>query len=490
MPKVSFLSTIILLFYYINSIICQQLSARRNADTQSLNVEHISLDLTELHGITELDDSKIQWKTVTDVLNSTQTTLLPRSYVGTAAVTSDNSYVMYGGVISDSFLNYNPQTYTWRTLQVDPNINITNRDTLVNMGDDKFWLWGGENFPNYTVPIPNMAFIYDYKAARWVNQIVDNSIPMRTEHTATLGLDGGIYVLGGAIRYPGDIFYYSNFSEIRKFDTKSSQWSYFNATGHPASSRASHTTTQLPNKNQMLIYGGVNADPAILATNNGRSVPSLDYCIIFDYNTNTFQNIGFPPLPNSGNIRYGHFAEIYNETYIVMAFGFVDETRPATTLSVLNITNPSSPQWVRSFSPLSNDSNADNTNVTGGLSGGIIAAIVVPVVFVVLIAIAVVIYFYKKKEKKKYKFPKDPFVIDESDPRLNTKDNAFNNIPPGGPNENTEDSQTTTYIKPSEGMDNDKYIKPSENNDISSIKLTDNFVKPSEYFNKPFGNEK
>ncbi|CAO3634030.1 unnamed protein product [Cunninghamella echinulata] len=143
MPKFFFFSTIILLFSLINSIICQTISARRNAGCalvsnniycfgglpikgyQSLNVQHIRLDLQQLHGITDLDDSKIRWGMVSDVINSTQETVRPRGYQGSAVAMSDNSYVMYGGVVGNSFLNYNPQTYTWRSLQVDPNVNAT-----------------------------------------------------------------------------------------------------------------------------------------------------------------------------------------------------------------------------------------------------------------------------------------------------------------------------------------------------------------------------
>ncbi|CAO3646987.1 unnamed protein product [Cunninghamella echinulata] len=482
---------IFILFFYINSVICQTISARKKPGCaliankifcyggyplqgfSTLNIQHISLDLTQLHGITDLDDSKIQWNMLTDVINSTRATIKPRSYQGSAAVSYDNSYIMYGGIDTDSFLNYNPQTYTWRTLQVDPSINATNRNTIVNMGNDIFWFWGGENFPTVENYLPNIAHVYDYKAAKWIKHIAENNVPMRFENTATLSPNGGIYVLGGATRYPDGNFNYSNFNEVRKFDTKSSQWSYFTATGHSASIRVSHTATQLPNKNQLFIYGGVNSDPAFLKVNGGEAAASLDYCIVFDYDSNTFQNIDFPTLPGSVNIRYGHFAEIYNETYLVMAFGFINERTAATSLSVLNITDPLSPQWVRSFPGFSNNTNTskdndndkDDKDKDDHLSGGIIAAIVVPVVVVVLIAIVISIYFYKKREKK-YKFPKIHF---------------------------TKSSETViaAHIKPA--IEDVKRIKPStSNNDYvntSSTNLPGNSIKPSEYIEKPFGNE-
>ncbi|CAO3653095.1 unnamed protein product [Cunninghamella echinulata] len=167
--NIFFLSTFTLLLYYINFITCQQVSARKNAGCSlilnkifcyggyplnrygSLNVQHISLDLTQLHDISNLEDSKIQWNMVTDVINSTQRTVQSRSYQGHAVVTSNNSYIMYGGDHNDSiidtelFLNYNPQTYTWKSLQVDSSVNATANNTIVNIGNDHFWLWGGEN---------------------------------------------------------------------------------------------------------------------------------------------------------------------------------------------------------------------------------------------------------------------------------------------------------------------------------------------------------
>ncbi|KAI9300654.1 hypothetical protein BJ944DRAFT_291533 [Cunninghamella echinulata] len=443
---------------------------------------------------------------VTDIINSTQTVVTPRAYQGTSVVTSDNSYILNGGGGAYPFLNYNPQTYTWRTLPVDPSANTTVRNTIVNMGNDIFWIWGGENYPDYRPYIPNIAYVYDYKSSKWINRIAEYEVPWRIEHTATLGLDGGIYVLGGAIRYFDTNFNYSNFNDVMRFDTKSSQWSYFTTTGHSASPRVSHTATQLPNRNQLLVYGGINSDPYVLRANNGQHFPAMDYCIIFDYSNNTFQNIEFPTPPNSVNNRYGHFAELYNETYLVMGFGFIDEKTAATSLSVLNISNPFSPQWVRTFPALPNNTNTnnnnnntnstmgpnnDNTSPNNGLSGGIIAAIVVPiVVLILLIASGIFIYFYKKRGKM-IKLPKDQFVLDESDPRLNADNDIFNN----SINDSVEKSSTNTHVKQSKEteVEDEKYIKPSsDGNDyinISTTDLTGNFVKPSEYLEKPFGNE-
>ncbi|KAI9301396.1 hypothetical protein BJ944DRAFT_243311 [Cunninghamella echinulata] len=430
---------------------------------QILNVQHISLDLTQLQALPILNDSYIEWESVADVINSTQAKVKPRGYQGSVVAISDNSYVMYGGALSDPFLNYNPQSYTWRTLEVDSNVNITYRNTVVNMGDDMFWLWGGENFPNFNNYVSNAANIYDYKAAKWVNQIVENDVSMRVEHTATLGLDGGIYILGGATRYPDGSFNYSNFNDVMRFDTKSSQWSYFTANSYPATPRVSHTATQLPNRNQILVYGGLNSD------RNLKPVPSFDYYIIFDYSSKTFEPFQVSNLPNVKNSRYGHFATIYNETYLVMAHGFIDENTTATTLSVLDISDPSHPSWVASFSD-------PPTSTNSRFRDEYIVAIVVPIV--VVVGIAVAIYFYKKREKK-YKIPKDPFVIDDSDPRINSKETVFDS------NENIEyakltvNDEKTGYNKINDNHPADAFCKPLGNTtDMADQNIE--YIKPTE----------
>ncbi|KAI9307738.1 hypothetical protein BJ944DRAFT_228363 [Cunninghamella echinulata] len=287
---------------------------------------------------------------------------------------------------------------------------ISSSNTIVNMGDDIFWLWGGESYENRT--LPNIAQIYDYKAV---------TITLFYIRGSTKGSDGNYSA--------------SSFNEVRMFDTKSSQWSYFNTTGHTVSSRISHTATQY--------------------------TPPMDYCIIFDYSKNTFQNIEFPNPPNSVNIRYGHFADIYIETYLVMAFGFIDENTPATSLSVLDVTDPYQPRWATSFSNFPTNS----TDTTNGFRREYIVAIAVPLL---LIVIAIFAYFYKKR-KQDNKLPKDPFVLEESNSSLRIQGTDF------------------------DGSDNIKFAKLTINheeggyNKIHDDYPADNFCKPLE--NSTYKNE-
>ncbi|KAI9300653.1 hypothetical protein BJ944DRAFT_234633 [Cunninghamella echinulata] len=260
---------------------------------------------------------------------------------------------------------------------------------------------------------------------------------MRAEHTATLALDGGIYILGGTTRYPDGNFSYSNFNEIRKFDTKSSQWSYINATGHLASPRVSYTATQLPNRNQILIYGGGNGDLKLTQA----------------------YNMVIP--------------EIYNETYLVLTFGFIENNISASNISLLNISDPFRPNWVTSFS---NSSTTILNDIDNGFRDDYIAAIVVPIV--VLITIAVILYFYKKRGKK-YKSPKYSFVIYDSDPRLNIKKNEFNDAENVKYAKLTIDHKEEGYNKVHDNYPADAFCK-SLGNTTNMAGQNVEYIKPTE----------
>ncbi|CAO3634038.1 unnamed protein product [Cunninghamella echinulata] len=421
----------ILLSFSIDFILCLGVSPRRNpgcallgntifcyrglpiTSSSVFNDPHVSLDITQV--TTTIDENAIPWQSITDINNynySSPPPVFERYFHASAPIQSDQSYVIYGASSDNTFMDYNPHNSIWKSLPTLPGANITIRSTIVNLGNDSLWIWGGENFPMDSEYIPNIARVFNYKTLEWTNQFTDTTI-MRMEHTATLGLDGSIYILGGTMRYPNRTFVYSSFNDVRKFDTVSTQWSSFTAGGEVPSSRVSHTTIQLPNRNQLFIYGGVNADRSVLAK---REIPSPDYCFVYDYKNNTFKSIQFPEVnTNIKNTRYGHFATIYNDTYLIMAFGFTDPVLAGPSLSILNISNPYQPNWITSFST-TNNNNQSNANITGniqddlihhGFSNGVIVAIVVPLVVVILGAIIGCWLFYKKRQKEENNFNKN-----------------------------------------------------------------------------------
>ncbi|KAI9301395.1 hypothetical protein BJ944DRAFT_252349 [Cunninghamella echinulata] len=419
----------ILLNFSINFILCLEVTPRRNPGCALLgntifcyrglpfisftafNDPHVSLDLTQV--TTTNNETTIPWQSIIEINNSdTILDVRERYFHASASIQSDQSYVIYGASSGNTFMDYNPHNFTWKQLPTLPGANKTMRSTIVNLGNDTLWIWGGENFPMDSEYIPNIARVFNYKTLEWTNQFTDTTV-MRMEHTATLGLDKSIYILGGTMRYPNHTFVYSSFNDVRKFDTISTQWSSLTAGGETPSPRVSHTTTQLPNRNQLFIYGGVNADRNIKVD---QETPSSDYCFIYDYKNNTFISIQFPEVNTDiKNTRYGHFATIYNDTYLVMAFGFMDTVHTSPSLSILNISNPYQPNWITSFSTANNNNQA-NPNITEnvqnnlihyGISNGVIVAIVVPLVIVVLGAIIGCWLFYKKQQKGKNNFSKN-----------------------------------------------------------------------------------
>ncbi|KAI9306361.1 hypothetical protein BJ944DRAFT_50637 [Cunninghamella echinulata] len=200
-------------------------------------------------------------------MSGTNVTIQPRVFTASAPVYSTNSYVIYGGVgavtgpsappISSPFSNYQPSTNDWRSLNLPSGGNYTSRASIVNLGNDTMWIWGGEaqSSSNFS---SNVIYLYDYRASQWLNQI-NSDWSMRVEHTATLASNNMIYVLGGSNKINNTLLTYSDFNQIIGFNTQTLSWSNITVGGDVPKGRVSHTTTQVPGKNLLFIYGGVNA---------------------------------------------------------------------------------------------------------------------------------------------------------------------------------------------------------------------------------------
>ncbi|KAI9305495.1 hypothetical protein BJ944DRAFT_230349 [Cunninghamella echinulata] len=378
--------------------------------------EHVYIDLSIFNNFTTYDPSKINWQTnISNTLNGTPLEAIGRS--ASAPVLSDNSYLLFGGASAlrreDSnmqypFLNYNPQLNVWKTLPLPPGNNYTDYGNIINLGNDTIWAWGGYQSSFYS---PNILNIFDYKTSTWTTQTQLNW-PVKISFTSTLANDGNVYILGGYSRSSdGKGWGNDTFSQVIQFQTQTSQWNFFNASGDKPTDRRYHTVTQIPNKNLLIIYGGLDS------LYNGFSFQ--DTCHVYDYTANTFTKAAMPT--STSNHRFGHYATIYDNNYLVLAFGFADATTPANSLSVLNITDPLQPSWITTPTHLDQDYESYH-----GLNKASLIAIIVVVVIVVLSKYEIYIYItpidffsiflmyigrHKKRQKKKQ------FVLEQEDPR-------------------------------------------------------------------------
>ncbi|KAI9307786.1 hypothetical protein BJ944DRAFT_261349 [Cunninghamella echinulata] len=323
---------------------------------------------------------------------------------------------MYGGsTITDGnspnltfpFLHYNPEINAWKTFPLLPSNTYSSRTKIVNLGNDSIWIWGGRLYSSKNLYSADFG-IFNYKSESWANVFPDTGA-IKADHTATLGSNGLIYIIGGYYKANATAdSSLSQFSRMFSFDTRSLSWGSIDAKGRVPSDRGLHTTTATADGKYFLIYGG-----AVIITSG--LLVSEDVYYVYDISNNFFTEV---PLPknelsnNRNNARYGHFATLYNSTYLILSFGYNDATVPAESLSILNIVDPTKPVWATALSEP--DTPKDNGGGGNGPDSKIlIPAIVVPVV-VVLLGAAIGLFFFIRHRKQQRK---KAFVLEQEDPR-------------------------------------------------------------------------
>ncbi|CAO3640379.1 unnamed protein product [Cunninghamella echinulata] len=372
--------------------------------------DHLTLHLQPLGNLSHFNEFLIQWKPVSNTYNGVA---LPNIGNSATATLSDNSYILYGGSentfgncpnLTYPFLHYDPKTDTFKTFPMLANNTYASRLQLVNTGNDAIWIWGGglnSTGWQYTFDYG----IFNYKTSSWSNMNI-NVGSIRIDHTATLAGNGLIYILGGYFKAnETETIYLSEFSRMYTYDTLNSKWGNFNGNGQIPTNRGLHTTTASADGKSLLIYGGSQ----VLVS--GLTV-ATDVFFIYDIASNAFSEVRLPKdelSSSNNNARFGHFATLYNSTYLILSFGYRDTNSPAESLSILNIADPKNPVWATALS-------APDTPTDG--SGGtdskiLIPAIVVPVVVVLLGAAVGLFFFIRHRRKQK----ENAFILEQQDPR-------------------------------------------------------------------------
>ncbi|KAI9306751.1 hypothetical protein BJ944DRAFT_263037 [Cunninghamella echinulata] len=424
----------------------------------NLTTEHITLDLSQYKSdFSNFDRTKVEWKLLSNKVNVTNNpTLQGLAEIGSAPIYSDNSFLIYGGEqdgyggnasINFPFAHYNSQSDIWNPKNISNDDYYASHTTLVNLGNDTIWIWGGYEYATLHIA-PNKLKLYDYKSSKWTIGPTMKWKP-RADHTATLTNNGMIYILGGLITYMQNGFEqvdYVPLQNITTFNSNTMEWKDIIATGDQATFRIAHTTTFLPDKNLLMVYGG-------FVFNIVGSYSSPDPCYIYDIEKNSYKRITFPAL-DSTNLRYAHFATLYGNNSLVMALGFTHDNIGGDSLSILNITDPYNPSWLGTPSILPPESTpsvlSENNN---GLNQQSKIAIIVVMVIVAVVGIIGIFFFYRSRKRKQ----KKAFALDTDGTTVS----------------NTTDSQ-------------DVYCKPLgvNNNEIIFTKAHD--LSPDENICKPY----
>ncbi|CAO3636941.1 unnamed protein product [Cunninghamella blakesleeana] len=459
--------------------------------------ELVSLDLTPFNNFTTFNESMVQWNIVTNY----QGAGLLQALFGASGATilSDESMVIWGGNpnsgginLNNPFLNYNPQANTWRSLPLPNGNNYTSQTVIVNIGNDQIWTWGGSVNNTRGAEVANVVNIFDFKSNSWINQGFFTG-PIRTDFSATLASNGLIYLIAGTYRYANSTsFDYVNPNTIYTYNTTSLGWGVLVAQGNIPTRRVSHTVVESSDHQYLLLYGG-----RFSVSSGSSSIDDIYY--VYNIAQNNFTNVKLPTGAGNNN-RYSHFATIYNQDKLLLAFGYSDTNTPADYLSVLNVANVYSPVWVAAPTnppPTNNGTENNSTNDGGSGGGGLSTDKLIPTVIVVVVVVIGGIigafFFFRHRKNKKRK----QFVLEAEDPRRKTfelqenalfdeKNNNINNNANIANNQNNHSvhsdglSSTVETVTTKPFLNNglkDQSCKPFENNNDDTKA---NLIKPFE----------
>ncbi|KAI9306525.1 hypothetical protein BJ944DRAFT_238676 [Cunninghamella echinulata] len=271
---------------------------------------------------------------------------------------------MYGGaklygpnrdtVNHNPFIHYVTQSNTWNSISL-PN----NTYTIVNIGIDKIWMWGGLLGQDQFIYFLN---VYDYKMGSWPITIPSPRPIISVDHTVTLVKDL-IYIVGSGTISEGNGLQVMNFRTFTTYNTTSDEFNSFQTNGTDLNSRG------YPDDGKyLIIYGGAR-------TMNDGVFYSCEV-VYYAYNiaTNYLMSTSVPGHPESyTSTRFGHYL-----------FGYRGLNVPSGSAGVLTIQDIYHPSWVPL--PTANDtSSSTSISKPSGLDlQTIFPALVVPVVVTLL----------------------------------------------------------------------------------------------------------
>ncbi|KAI9015697.1 hypothetical protein CLU79DRAFT_765406 [Phycomyces nitens] len=394
---------------------------------------HFSLDLSKQFELN--NNSYNAWK---DISISGDGSILEASCDAASAALPNNRYIVFGGGDCDKFvkLSNNPIVFDAITQKWTPYNQPGLQQNFQGFGVyvshiNKVYFWGGQSTTNdtntnvnpifYTFDVNNLSAFFKFTAN------LGDGMKMPGAGRAALGPDGiTIYHFGGWDGvYDPDFGNFttnpSSFSTLLLFNTDTSIWSTVTVgPGNIPSSRTLLTATLLPNSTSFLIYGGVQYP-------NYVSPPYEDYAYLFDTMTNSWSLANISDKNGAGP-RYGHSAVLHPNGDLFIIFGVDSNRISRNDYYILDTSDIHDLKWKTTFTPSSLiDLTPTNSTITPehapidihrGISGGVIAGIVVGCVAALAISGLLLWFLKRKREYQKEAIHKDDNVPGMESPIL------------------------------------------------------------------------
>ncbi|KAG2230226.1 hypothetical protein INT48_002096, partial [Thamnidium elegans] len=169
-----------------------------------------------------------------------------------------------------------------------------------------------------------------------------------------------VYYIGGSYyNSTSDSLYNSFLTYARTFNTANGEWLRESIKGNAPSQREQHTTTLLPNGDDILLYGGTLSE----------AVAVMDYCYTLNVPTLTWRYHNLAAPAGFSGPRSHHSAVLVNNTSLFILFGLNKDATRTNELLILDVRNVDNLTFATTF-PFDNVVDTTENNTTVGNTGG------------------------------------------------------------------------------------------------------------------------
>ncbi|GAA5808438.1 hypothetical protein MFLAVUS_001829 [Mucor flavus] len=169
-----------------------------------------------------------------------------------------------------------------------------------------------------------------------------------------------VYYIGGSYYNSTSGSIYNSFlTYARTFNTANGIWSRETIEGDAPSQREQHTTTLLPNGDDILLYGGTLSE----------AVAVMDYCYTLNVPTMKWRYHNLAAPAGVSGPRSHHSAVLVNNTSLFILFGLNKDATRTNELLILDVRNVDNLTFATTF-PFDNVVDTAGNSTTGGTAGG------------------------------------------------------------------------------------------------------------------------
>ncbi|KAI9244039.1 hypothetical protein BDA99DRAFT_577311 [Phascolomyces articulosus] len=376
--------------------------------------DHYALNVGSMNQVS--DSSLDSWRQLPD------SPMGPNAHFAIAPLSYEMGFLVHGGWGPHDQKTYlRNQTWIFYSGSESWNMISTNASQRIDLiakmpgvsANNRVWIWGGEIddlADSQDIPEPEMMRWFQSPQRGPQQLLMQQNIQFpsgaftRVGHSAVVGRDGqNIFYFGGMNaesehRDLGDDedngYANATMNDILVFNTANQGWTRLNSTGDIIPSpRAFHTTTLIPNTNDILLYGGrrIRTD-----------IPVDDY--IYKFNTETNQWTQISLAKTGAGPRWGHSAVLHhNDRSLFILFGANSLGASTNDFYILDVNDMS---WQGRSSGDDGSGTGAGGHEESKLDGGEIAGIVIGCLAAGVITGLIVFAIYRRKKRQQELYEK------------------------------------------------------------------------------------